>query len=140
MVVVLGAPVFTYHVHSEGPFMGAGTELFQLVDDPQAAAMAPIGTAVLTTLRAGLEQLLALMAGAAPGIVHRALAADAGEPVPVFQVDPSWPQLPNGDVGGRRQTYRVTIAGQLIVTNYGNYFPSIDNLYFYQSQSFTNAP
>ena len=24
------------------------------------------------------------------------LAADAGEPVPVFQVDPSWPQLPNG--------------------------------------------
>ena len=27
--------------------------------------------------------------------VSVALAADAGEPVPVFQVDPSWPQLPN---------------------------------------------
>jgi benzoylformate decarboxylase len=58
VVVVLGAPVFTYHVHSEGAFLPAGTELFQLVDDPQAAALAPVGTAVLTTLRVGLGQLM----------------------------------------------------------------------------------
>jgi type II secretory pathway pseudopilin PulG len=52
-----------------------------------------------------------------------------------------WPQLPNGDVGGFRQTYRSTIAGQLVVTNYGIYFPGINDLYFYQSQSFTtNVP
>jgi benzoylformate decarboxylase len=58
VVVALGAPVFTYHVHADGPFLAAGTTLFQLVDDPQAAAMAPIGTAVLTTLRAGVGGLL----------------------------------------------------------------------------------
>jgi benzoylformate decarboxylase len=58
VVVVLGAPVFTYHVHSEGAFLPSGTELFQLVDDPQAAALAPVGTAVLTTLRVGLAQLM----------------------------------------------------------------------------------
>jgi type II secretory pathway pseudopilin PulG len=52
----------------------------------------------------------------------------------------SWPQEPNGNVGGFRQTFRETIAGQLIVTNYINYFPGINSLYFYQSQSFTNAP
>ena len=46
-----------------------------------------------------------------------------------------WPTLPNGGVGGGRQSYRATVAGQIIQTN--------DNgqpLYFFQSQSFTNAP
>ncbi len=37
---------------------------------------------------------LILLAGSAPG----ALAQNASEPVPVFQVDPNWPQLPNGMV------------------------------------------
>jgi type II secretory pathway pseudopilin PulG len=43
-----------------------------------------------------------------------------------------WPQLPNGGLGLGRQTFRTLIAGQLIFTP--------NNLYFYQSQSFTNAP
>jgi len=51
-----------------------------------------------------------------------------------------WPQLPNGNVGGYRQNYRASISGQLIVTNYGNYFANIRPLYFYQSQLFTNTP
>jgi type II secretory pathway pseudopilin PulG len=55
-----------------------------------------------------------------------------------------WPQEPNGNVGGFRQAFRSTIAGQLIVTNYDtiplHLFPGIDPLYFYESQSFTNAP
>jgi benzoylformate decarboxylase len=59
VVVVLGAPVFTYHVHAEGPFLSDGTALFQLVDDPGAAARAPVGRAILTTLRAGIEAVLA---------------------------------------------------------------------------------
>jgi prepilin-type N-terminal cleavage/methylation domain-containing protein len=51
-----------------------------------------------------------------------------------------WPQLPNGKVGNFRQNFRVSVAGQLVVTNYGSYFPNIDSLYFYDSQSFTNNP
>jgi type II secretory pathway pseudopilin PulG len=47
-----------------------------------------------------------------------------------------WPQLPNGNVGGFRQTFRAGVGGQMTLTN--------DNgleLYFYQPQSFsTNAP
>jgi type II secretory pathway pseudopilin PulG len=42
-----------------------------------------------------------------------------------------WPQLPNGKLGNGHQTFRATIAGQIARTN---------DLYFYQSQSFTNAP
>jgi type II secretory pathway pseudopilin PulG len=49
-----------------------------------------------------------------------------------------WPQLPNGNVGAGRQTSRATIAGQLAPTNYNGYLNQW--LYFYQSQSFTNAP
>lgn len=52
-----------------------------------------------------------------------------------------WPQLPNGNVGGFRQTYRESIAGQLVTTNYAAIFPGISDLSFYQPQSFsTNAP
>ena len=43
-----------------------------------------------------------------------------------------WPQLPNGNVGSGRQTFRTLVAGQLVQTNL-NYF-------YYQSQSFTNVP
>ena len=49
-----------------------------------------------------------------------------------------WPQLPNGNVGGYRQTYRASVAGQLAWTNYQNYFNGIGPLYFYESQSFSN--
>jgi benzoylformate decarboxylase len=72
VVVVLGAPVFTYHVHAEGPHLPEGTELFQLVDDPASAARAPVGTAVLTTLRPALEALLErLPPGARPPALGR---------------------------------------------------------------------
>ncbi len=49
-----------------------------------------------------------------------------------------WPQYPNGKLGPGRQTFRATVAGQLSPTNYYNW-PN-QWLYFYQSQSFTNAP
>jgi prepilin-type N-terminal cleavage/methylation domain-containing protein len=46
-----------------------------------------------------------------------------------------WPLLPNGKIGLGHQTFRTTIAGQ-IVTN----IDAGQILYFFQSQSFTNAP
>jgi benzoylformate decarboxylase len=58
VVVVLGAPVFAYHVEGAGPHVPAGTALFQLVDDPAAAAGTPVGTSVVTSLRLGVRDLL----------------------------------------------------------------------------------
>jgi type II secretory pathway pseudopilin PulG len=46
-----------------------------------------------------------------------------------------WPTLPNGGVGGGRQSYRTLVAGQIIQTNDNGQW-----LYFFQSQSFTNSP
>ena len=46
-----------------------------------------------------------------------------------------WPLRPNGKLGNGRQTYRALVAGQIMRTNsFGQ------PLYFYQSQSFANAP
>jgi type II secretory pathway pseudopilin PulG len=45
-----------------------------------------------------------------------------------------WPQLPNGNLGSSRQTFRTMVAGQ-IVTN----IVAGQVLYFYQSQSFINV-
>jgi benzoylformate decarboxylase len=58
LVVVLGAPVFNYHIHAEGPFVPEGTSVFQLTDDANAAAWATAGTSIVTSLRPALERLL----------------------------------------------------------------------------------
>ena len=52
-----------------------------------------------------------------------------------------WPQLPSGNVGGFRQNFRMSIAGQLMETNYPNlYYPNIGPLYFYEPDSFSSTP
>jgi benzoylformate decarboxylase len=58
LILVLGAPVFTYHVEGLGRHIPEGSHLFQLVDDPAVAAWAPVGTAVVTNLKAGIGDLL----------------------------------------------------------------------------------
>src|SRR3569833_2293567 len=63
VILVLGAPAFTYHVEGVGPHAPPGTRLFQLVDAPGIAAWAPVGISVVTSLKLGLS---ALLAGPAP--------------------------------------------------------------------------
>ena len=47
-----------------------------------------------------------------------------------------WPLLANGNLGNGRQTFRTTVAGQLVPTNV---VPN-NVLYFFQPQFFTTAP
>jgi benzoylformate decarboxylase len=58
-IVVLGAPVFTYHVEGAGPHVPPGAELFQLTDDPASAAWTPVGLSIVTDLKLGIRALLA---------------------------------------------------------------------------------
>jgi type II secretory pathway pseudopilin PulG len=46
-----------------------------------------------------------------------------------------WPLLQNGNTGNGRQTFRTSVAGQLVTINAGGQL-----LYFYQPQSFVAAP
>jgi benzoylformate decarboxylase len=62
LVLALGAPAFTYHVEGQGPHLPAGAQLVQIIDDPQIAAWAPTGLAVVASIRLALCDLLARLA------------------------------------------------------------------------------
>ena len=59
VLFALGAPLFTYHVEGAGPHVPEGASVFQIIDDPDTASWAPVGTAALGSVRLGLEDLLA---------------------------------------------------------------------------------
>lgn len=59
LILVLGAPAFTYHVEGFGPHVPAGAQLIQLIDDPSIASWTPVGTAIFTSLKLGIQELLA---------------------------------------------------------------------------------
>ena len=62
LILVLGAPAFTYHVEGDGPHIPHGATLVQLTDDPGAASWCPVGTSIVTNLKLGVAALL----GSAP--------------------------------------------------------------------------
>jgi len=86
LIVVLGAPVFNYHIHAEGPFVEPATTLFQLTDDPNAASWAVAGTAIITSLRPALEALLPRVEPRTPAPVvptHARATVPAADPITI---------------------------------------------------------
>jgi benzoylformate decarboxylase len=86
LVVVIGAPVFTFHVEGQASIFDGSTTIFQITDDPTAAAVTPVGTSIIATMRPALKMLLDLLpetSREAP--TGRALppAPAAGDPIPV---------------------------------------------------------
>ncbi|MGF1471177.1 MAG: benzoylformate decarboxylase [Rubrobacteraceae bacterium] len=61
VVLVLGAPVFTYYPYVPGPVVEEGTEVYQITDDPQEAARAAVGTSVVGDLEMALQGLAELL-------------------------------------------------------------------------------
>jgi benzoylformate decarboxylase len=47
LIVVAGAPIFDYYPYDAGPYIPPGSALVALFDDPDAAARAPVGEAIL---------------------------------------------------------------------------------------------
>jgi len=59
LIFALGAAAFTYHVEGAGPHLPEGSELVQLIEDPNIAAWAPEGTSAVGGIRLGVQDLLA---------------------------------------------------------------------------------
>jgi thiamine pyrophosphate-dependent acetolactate synthase large subunit-like protein len=59
LVVVIGAPVFRYYPRVPGPYLPPGTRLIHITNDPDEAARAPVGDAIIADLRSAAEALLA---------------------------------------------------------------------------------
>jgi benzoylformate decarboxylase len=61
VILVIGAHVFTYHLHTEGPFLPAGAQVLHLTDDQALAFCAPVGESVICSLDEGVHALTALV-------------------------------------------------------------------------------
>ena len=61
LVVVIGAPVFTFHVEGHASIFDGATTIFQITDDPTAAAVSPLGTSIIATMKPALTMLLDLL-------------------------------------------------------------------------------
>jgi benzoylformate decarboxylase len=58
LVVVIGAPVFTFHVEGHAAIFDGATTLFQITDDADAAAVTPAGTSIIATTKPALAALI----------------------------------------------------------------------------------
>ncbi|RYX99069.1 MAG: benzoylformate decarboxylase, partial [Bradyrhizobiaceae bacterium] len=54
LVVVIGAPVFTFHVEGHAAIFDGDTTIFQITDDADSAAVAPIGTSIIASMAPAL--------------------------------------------------------------------------------------
>jgi benzoylformate decarboxylase len=61
LVVVIGAPVFMFHVEGHASIFDGATTIFQITDDPTAAAVTPVGTSIVATMKPALATLLELL-------------------------------------------------------------------------------
>src|ERR1700722_11492321 len=86
LVVVIGAPVFTFHVEGHAAIFDGATTIFQITDDPTAAAISPRGASIIATLKPALTMLIDLLPEtrrAPPAGRILPPVPMAGDPVPV---------------------------------------------------------
>jgi benzoylformate decarboxylase len=86
VVLVVGAAIFRYYPHIPGPIVPEGSRLIQLTDDPEEAARAAAGDAIVGDVRDGLEHLTDLLSGtvkARPDPPRRPPAVDAPATDPI---------------------------------------------------------
>ncbi len=102
LVVVIGAPVFTFHVEGHAAIFDGATALFQITDDPEAAAVTPSGTSIMATMKPALAALIELSGEtkrAAPKGRVLAPAPKAADPIPPeFLLHSLAGAMPNGAV------------------------------------------
>ncbi|MGA9088528.1 MAG: benzoylformate decarboxylase [Bradyrhizobium sp.] len=85
LVVVIGAPVFTFHVEGHAAIFDGATAIFQITDDPDAAAITPVGASIVASMKPALAMLLDMLPETRRAMPEgRTLppAPRAGDPIP----------------------------------------------------------
>jgi benzoylformate decarboxylase len=62
LILVVGAPVFSYYPNIPGPLLPEDAQLVAITSDPDEAARAPMGDAIVADVRLTLEALLEVLA------------------------------------------------------------------------------
>ncbi len=126
-VLVAGSSVFPYYPYIPGPPLPEGAELVQVTSDPDEAARAPVGDAIVADVRLTLEALLALV-----GESDRPAPEPMDDPPPVEDSDPLSPSavhatlaesLPeDGIVVLESPTSTLALRNRLRISRPGSYF------------------
>jgi benzoylformate decarboxylase len=102
LVVVIGAPVFTFHVEGHASIFDGTTTIFQITDDPTAAAATPVGASIIATMKPALTLLLDLLPvtkRTLPKARVLPVSPVAGDPIPVeFLLHTLSAAMPDGAV------------------------------------------
>ena len=127
LVLVAGAPVFTFHIEGDAPFFRSGIPLFQLTMDGEAAASAPAGTAILGSLRLGLPALAAALPAterALPPPRPRPAPPPPAEPIPaawlLHRLQAAMP--PDAVLVEEAPSHRPAIQAQMPRNRWGSFF------------------
>ncbi|MDX6668738.1 MAG: benzoylformate decarboxylase, partial [Solirubrobacteraceae bacterium] len=91
LVLVVGSSVFPYYPYIPGPALPEGTSLVEITNDPDEAARAVAGDALVADVRLTLEALLAEV-----GETDRPAPEPLGDPPAVEETDPLSPSLVHG--------------------------------------------
>jgi benzoylformate decarboxylase len=88
LILVAGSSVFPYYPNIPGPLLPEGATLVAITNDPDEAARAPMGDAIVADVALTLEALLAELGDAAP---DREAPPQRGAPEAVEETDPMSP-------------------------------------------------
>jgi benzoylformate decarboxylase len=102
LIVVIGAPVFTFHVEGHASIFDGEATIFQITDDPTAAAATPVGTSIVASMKPALAMLLDLLPQTERALAKGRIlppAPVAGDPIPVeFLLHTLSAAMPDGAV------------------------------------------
>jgi len=87
LVVVIGAPVFTFHVEGHASIFDGATPIFQITDDADAASVPPRGTSIIATMRPALSALLKMLPATSRAAPKGRVLPPAPKPADPIAVD-----------------------------------------------------
>jgi benzoylformate decarboxylase len=94
LVVVAGTSVFPYYPNIPGPLLGESTELVAITSDPDEAARAPMGDAIVADVRLTLQALVEAVGEADRDAPEALPPPEAGE-----ELDPLTPTMVHNTLG-----------------------------------------
>lgn len=126
-VVVIGAPVFTFHVAGECAVLHDGTPIFQLTADGEAAASATSGMAIIGSMRLALPELLKRLSPAtraAPPLRAPPPAPQPAAPLPAEYLFAALRRAMPADaiVVEEAPSHRPALQRHLPITRWGGFY------------------
>jgi benzoylformate decarboxylase len=127
LVLVVGAPVFTFHVQGDAAIFRSDIPILHLTTDAEAAASAPWGTSILGSLRLALPALAAQLPESTrplPAPRPRAAAPAAADPIPAaFLLHRLHGAMPaDAILVEEAPSHRPAMQAQMPMTRWGSFY------------------